>query len=120
MAKRDVDQKVKKALGALVADKETAVRNLAETIDKIENADEQIANLIAARNALLAEAEQTFGAAKSAGWKLRELADAGLSLPKPIDAALTVSPALAASETPAVPDGNAGSQAGGTDAGDED
>ncbi|WP_193614272.1 hypothetical protein [Nocardioides lijunqiniae] len=94
MAKRDVDKKVKSALDALLAEKETAVRTLAEVLDKIETEDQEIAERVAARNALLEEAETAHAAAKAAGWKPRELADAGLGVPKSINAGL---PAVAPS-----------------------
>jgi len=92
MGKRDIDRRVADALKALTATKEDSIRDLAEALDKIEAVDGKIAALNKTRNELIATAEEKNEAAKTAGWKVRELSDAGLVVPRPT---------VAAGETPA-------------------
>jgi len=87
MGKRDIDRRVADALKALTATKEDSIRNLAEALDKIEAVDVKIATLNKTRNELIAAAEEKNEAAKTAGWKVRELSDAGLVVPRPTAAA---------------------------------
>ena len=78
MGKRDIDRRVADALKALTATKEDSTRDLAEALDKIEAIDVKIAALNKTRNELITAAEEKNEAAKTAGWKVRELSDAGL------------------------------------------
>ncbi len=87
MGKRDIDRRVADALKALTATKEDSIRDLAEALDKIEAVDGKIAALNKTRNDLIATAEEKNEAAKTAGWKARELSDAGLVVPRATAAA---------------------------------
>ncbi len=87
MGKRDIDRRVADALKALTATKEDSIRDLAEALDKIEAVDGKIAALNKTRNELIAAAEEKNEAAKTAGWKVRELSDAGLVAPRATPAA---------------------------------
>lgn len=81
MAKRDVDRRVNDALKKLTASREEALRDLASALDKIDAIDHKLATLNAQRTELIATALQAFATAKQAGWKTRELHDAGLTIP---------------------------------------
>ncbi len=70
------------ALKALTATKEDSVRDLADALDKIEAVEGKIAALNKTRNELITAAEERNEAAKTAGWKVRELSDAGLVVPR--------------------------------------
>jgi len=98
MGKRDIDRRVADALKALTATKEDSIRELAAALDKIEAVDAKIAALNKTRNELIASAEDKSEAAKTAGWKVRELSDAGLVVPRALAAAgePATSPAAAA------------------------
>jgi len=87
MGKRDIHRRVADALKALTATKEDSIRDLAEALDKIEAVDSKIAALNKTRNELITAAEEKNEAAKTAGWKVRELSDAGLVIPRPTAAA---------------------------------
>lgn len=87
MGKRDLDRRVAEALKALTATKEDSIRDLAEDLDKIEAVDVKIAALNKTRNELITAAEEKNEAAKTAGWKVRELSDAGLVVPRATAAA---------------------------------
>lgn len=82
MGKRDIDRRVRDALRALTATKEDSIRDLAEALDKVAAVDGRIAALNKTRNALIDAAEDKNEAAKTAGWKVRELSDAGLVIPR--------------------------------------
>jgi len=82
MGKRDIDRRVAEALKALTATKEDSVRDLADALDKIEAVEGKIAALNKTRNELITAAEKKNEAAKTAGWKVRELSDAGLVIPR--------------------------------------
>jgi len=87
MGKRDIDRRVADALKALTATKEDSIRDLAEALDKIEAVDSKITALNKTRNELITAAEEKNEAAKTAGWKVRELSDAGLGVPRATPAA---------------------------------
>lgn len=99
MGKRDIDRRVADALKALTSTKENSIRNLAEALDKIAAVDSRIAALNKARNALIDAAEDKNEAAKTAGWKVRELSDAGLVIPRATAAAGETRAPEAAGET---------------------
>ncbi len=101
MGKRDIDRRVADALKALTATKEDSIRNLAEALDKVEVVDSKIAALNKTRNELIAAAEEKSEAAKTAGWKVRELSDAGLVVPRATAAA---GETLAPEAAPSAPD----------------
>ncbi len=82
MGKRDIDRRVAEALKALTATKEDSIRDLADALDKIEAVEGKIAALNKTRNELITAAEKKNEAAKTAGWKVRELSDAGLVIPR--------------------------------------
>lgn len=84
MGKRDVDRKVAEAMKLLTASKEDAIRDLAAVLDDIESIDDRLAALNRDRDRLIEDARAKHATAKQAGWKVRELSDAGLTVPRPI------------------------------------
>lgn len=84
MSKRDVDRKVAAAMRQHTATKEEAIRDYAATLDEIESVDRKLHELNQHRNELIDTAHTNRIAAKHAGWKLRELTDTGLSVPRPL------------------------------------
>jgi hypothetical protein len=88
MSKRDVDRRVAGAIKALTASKEDSIRALAEALDKIEAVDAKLVALNKTRNSLIAKADTQHEAAKASGWKVRELTNAGLCVPRPVTLAV--------------------------------
>ncbi|MBU2698804.1 hypothetical protein [Pimelobacter sp. 30-1] len=82
MAKSDIDRRVDSALRALVAPRENSIRHLATVLDDISNTDAKIDALLAERDKQVKAANASVNAAKAAGWKAKELTDAGLVVPR--------------------------------------
>lgn len=101
MGRREVDRKVAEAMKKLTATKEDAVRALAAALDDIDSIDIKLIELNRQRDELIAVAEAKHMVAKTTGWKVRELADAGLSVPRPIVLALTAEAPPAVQQAPA-------------------
>lgn len=85
MAKRDIEKKVGEALRALTADKESSIRKLVIALDSVGDLDGKIVALNAKRNTAIEAVERQHEAARSAGWKAKDLADAGLNVPRVLD-----------------------------------
>jgi hypothetical protein len=85
MAKNQYTSAADAAIAALMGQREATVRGLADALAAVSAADEKIAALQQQRDSdLLVAAQQQFDAAKTAGWKPKELADFGLAVPAPI------------------------------------
>jgi hypothetical protein len=82
MARSDVDKRVGQALKALIAPRENSVRDLAQALDDVATTDTKIDALLAERDKLVLKASDALDAAKAAGWKPKELLDAGLRVPR--------------------------------------
>lgn len=80
MARNDVDRLVSEAMKALMAPREQSIRGLAQVIDDLAKTDERITQLLAERDELVAAADDAVRAARAAGWKPKELGDAGLTI----------------------------------------
>lgn len=87
MAKKDIDKKVGEALRALNADKEASIRALVIALDGVGDLDSKLVALNARRSAAVAAVESRHQEARGAGWKAKELADAGLNVPRVLDLA---------------------------------
>lgn len=82
MAKTHVEKRVEQALQTLIAPREDSIRALAQALEDIASVDSKIAELTAQRDQLISTATQATTDAKTAGWKPKELAAAGLLVPR--------------------------------------
>jgi hypothetical protein len=80
MARSDVDRLVSDAMKALMAPREDSIRAVAQAVSDLATTDEKITQLLAERDKLVLAADDAVKAAKAAGWKPRELTDAGLTV----------------------------------------
>lgn len=82
MAKKDIDRRVTEAIHALTAGKESSIRDLVSSLDDISKLDARLRDLFERRSALLESMEKQTETARVAGWKVKDLADAGLAVPR--------------------------------------
>ncbi|MFS3130652.1 hypothetical protein ACLM5J_19780 [Nocardioides sp. Bht2] len=104
MAKTDT-ARADEAIRKLLAPREEPVRRLAARLAEVDDLDREIDALITRREeTAVPAAAKALEAAKDSGWKARELADVGLSLPRPYQLPTAKrrsgSPALDTAQTP--------------------